>query len=432
MKAGAGCHGFTAKTNRFGVILGGSIGHFIEWYEWSIYGLLAGVFASQMFPSESSTASLIATYSVFAIGFAGRPIGAFILSPMADKYGRRSLLSITILMAGCGSLMIGLCPTYERIGIFAPAVIVAARLLQGFSSGGEFQIAVTFLNEHARKDRRALSASAQMVSIGLSVLVATAVAAATSWLFAKDVLAAWGWRLPFLLGALMSLYGLYVRRGLAETPAFEKSSASRADSLIEIVSSAGKYPREAFVVFVVQMNSVQFYLWLIFLPTYANLVGGLDRWEGFVGNIVATAAYCIAVPIFAGLSDRFGRKPFLIASAACFFLFTYPLLSSLIGDLGFWTFLLVSLVGTLFISLNNAVIGTLFAELFPTEVRTSGIGIPYAVSAAIFGGTAPMAATWLHQSGGPLFISAYVMAICAVTLVTHLLITPETRARPLG
>ncbi|RRI01759.1 MFS transporter [Mesorhizobium tamadayense] len=180
------------------------------------------------------------------------------------------------------------------------------------------------------------------------------------------------------------------------------------------------------------MNSVQFYLWLIFLPTYANLVGGLDRWEGFVGNIVATAAYCIAIPIFAGLSDRFGRKPFLVASAGCFFLFTYPLLSSLVGDLGFWTFLLVSLVGTLFVSLNNAVIGTVFAELFPTEVRTSGIGIPYAVSAAIFGGTAPMASTWLHQSGGPLSISAYVMAICAVTLVTHLLITPETRARPLG
>ncbi|MBZ6078966.1 MFS transporter [Microvirga puerhi] len=421
----------SAAPSRLKTIFGGSIGHFIEWYEWSIYGLLAGIFASQMFPASDALVSLIASFSVFAIGFAARPIGALVLSPMADKYGRRTMLSATIIMAGLGSLIIALCPTYGQIGILAPVIIVLARLLQGFSAGGEFQIAVTFLNEHASDRNRALNASPQMVSIGLSVLIATAVAGLTTRFIPTDALASWGWRVPFLIGALLSLYGLYMRRGLTETPAFEKDRHAQKLSLGGIVASLAKYPKEAFIVFVVQMNGVQYYLWLIFLPTYANLVGGLDRSAGFAGNIAATAAYCIGVPVFAYLSDRIGRKPFLIGSAACFLIFTYPLLSMLVGSPSFGTFLFVAVVGALFIALNNSVIGTVFSELFPTKVRTSGIGIPYAVCAAIFGGTAPLLATWLHGLGGPLYISIYVGVICAITLATHFFLTPETRGRPL-
>lgn len=428
---GTTAFGIGAAQGRLPTILGGSIGHFIEWYEWSIYGLLAGIFASQMFPADDALVSLIASFSVFAIGFAARPIGALVLSPMADKYGRRTMLSATIVMAGFGSLIIGLCPTYAQIGILAPLIIVAARLLQGFSAGGEFQIAVTFLNEHASNRNRALSASPQMVSIGLSVLIATAVASLTTRFIPADALAAWGWRVPFLIGALLSFYGLYIRRGLDETPVFANRKDAQRFSLGGIVASLAKYPKEAFIVFVVQMNGVQYYLWLIFLPTYAHLVGGLDRSAGFAGNIAATAAYCIGVPVFAAMSDRIGRKPFFIGSAACFLLFTYPLLSMLVGSSSFGTFLFVAVVGALFIALNNAVIGTVFAELFPTNVRTSGIGIPYAVCAAIFGGTAPLLATWLHGLGGPLYISIYVGAICAITLATHIFLTPETRGRPL-
>jgi MHS family alpha-ketoglutarate permease-like MFS transporter len=420
-----------AAPGRLKTIFGGSIGHFIEWYEWSIYGLLAGIFASQMFPAHDELASLVASFAAFAIGFAGRPIGALVLSPMADKYGRRTMLSATIIMAGLGSLIIGLCPTYAQIGIAAPIIIVAARLLQGFSSGGEFQIAVTFLNEHASAKNRALAASPQMVAIGLSVLAATAVASLTTRFIPPDALASWGWRVPFLIGALLALYGLYMRRGLDETPAFNKAAATERLSLGAIIASLAKYPKEAFIVFVVQMNGVQYYIWLIFLPTYANLVGGLDRAAGFAGNIIATAAYCIGVPVFAYLADRIGRRPLFIASAACFLLFTYPLLSMLVGNASFGTFLFVAVVGALFISLNNAVIGTVFAELFPTKVRTSGIGIPYAVCAAIFGGTAPLMATWLQGLGGPFYIAVYIGAICVITLLTHIFLTPETRGRSL-
>lgn len=420
------------EVGRGRILMGGAIGHFIEWFDWSIYGFLAGVFAGQMFPASSAAASLIASFSAFAIGFIGRPIGAFVLSPLADTYGRRAMLSATIIMAGLGSLVIALCPTYAQIGVAAPLIIIAARLLQGFSAGGEYQIAITFLNEHASVRNRALAASPQQLSIGLAVLAATAVASVTTGMLAPDALNAWGWRVPFLIGALLSLFGLYLRTGLPETPVFEAARRNTEAKVSSVLSSMRQFPKEMFIVFVVQMNSLQYYLWLIFLPTYANLAGHLDRASGFVGSILASIAYCIGVPVFAAISDRIGRKPFLIAAAICFLLFTYPLLSMLaVPNLTFGTFAFVAVVGSIFVSLNNSVLGTVFAELFPTRVRTSGIGIPYAVCAAIFGGTAPAVATWLQQAGGPLYIALYVMAVCAITLVTHLTLTPETRGRSL-
>ncbi|MET0531245.1 MAG: MFS transporter [Microvirga sp.] len=412
-------------------LFGGSIGHFIEWYDWTVYGFLAAIFAGQMFPADNEIASLIASFSAFAIGFLGRPVGALVLCPLADKYGRRALLSATILMAGLGSLVIGLCPTYDQIGIAAPLLIVAARLLQGFSAGGEAQIAVTFLNEHAAPEHRALAASPQTIAVGLAVLAATAVTSLTTHFISPEDLAAWGWRLPFLLGGIASLYGLYMRRGICETPAFEKSRAPHKVTLGSIVASLAKHPKQVFIVFVMQLTGVQYYLWLVFLPTYANMVGGLDRSLGFAGNVAALAAYCVCIPLFAWMSDRFGRRPFLIVSGAGLVLFTYPLLALLPGSLDFGTYLFVAVFGAVLIALNSAVIGTVFAELFPTHVRTSGIGIPQALCAAIFGGTAPVVTTWLHGIGGVSYISAYVVGLTAVSFAIFVFVLPETRGRSL-
>ncbi len=413
-------------------LVGGSIGHFVEWYDWSIYGFLAGIFASQMFPASSPAVSLIASFSAFAIGFLGRPIGAVVLSPLADKYGRRVMLSATIIMAGLGSLAVALCPTYAQIGVAAPLLLVLARLLQGFSAGGEYQIAITFLNEHASPRNRAFAASPQQLAIGLSVLAATAVSTLLTKYVTGDALTSWGWRVPFLIGAVLSFIGLYLRSGIAETPAFQKMAGQASMSFGAILASILRYPREVFVVFIVQVNSLQYYLWMIFLPTYGIMVGHLDRTSAFMGGVLASVTYCIGVPLFAFISDRIGRKPFLLASAVCSLLFTYPLLSALaVPQLGFGTFAIVSIAGAAIVSLNNAVLGTVFAELFPARVRTSGIGIPYAVCGAIFGGTAPMVATWLHQRGGPLYIALYVMAVSVVTIAAHILVTPETRGRVL-
>lgn len=421
-----------AANGRVKTLVGGSIGHFIEWFDWAIYGLMAGVIAAQMFPASDPAVSLISSLSAFAIGFIGRPIGAIILSPMADKYGRRTLLAATIVMSGAGSLIIGLCPNYAQIGILAPIIIVLSRLLQGFAGGAEYQISATFLNEHASIKNRAFAASPQQISIGLSVLAATAVAAMTTTFFSPDTLQAWGWRIPYLLGAAISVYGFFMRRGLDETPAFAANAKKMANrSLGSILAALAKHPREALIVFVLQMNGVLYYLWLIFLPTYANMIGGLSRPEGFTGNMISTVVYMIGVPTFAYISDRIGRKPLLFATAILFLIFVYPLLSLLSGQVSFWTFTFVSAVGALFLSMNNGVLGTVLSELFPTSVRTSGIGIPYAVCAALFGGTAPLVATWLHGLGGVWYVSLYAMLICVISIVTHLFLTPETRGRSL-
>ncbi len=414
-------------------LFGGAIGHFIEWYDWSIYGFLAGIFAVQMFPASDPTASLIASFLAFALGFIGRPIGAIVLSPMADKYGRRALLSATIIMTGIGSLIIAVCPTYAQIGVGAPIIITAARLLQGFSAGGEYQIAASFLNEHASRENRALNGSPQQISIGIAVLAATGTAGLVAKLFAPDALAAWGWRVPFVIGAVISLYGLYLRSGIAETPSFtaHEETQKRA-SFGGIIASIAEFPREVFIVFVIQLGGVQYYLWMIFLPTYANLFGGLDRSLGFTGSVIASIAYCFGVPLFAHISDRVGRRPLLLASAGCFLVFVYPLLSMLATPgLTFGAYTFVAVVGALFVSLNNGVIGTVLAELFPTRVRASGIGIPYAISAAVFGGTAPAVVTWLQNGGGAFYVALYVMLVCAIAVLTHLFLTPETRGKVL-
>jgi len=412
-------------------IVGGSVGHFIEWYDWSIYGFLAAVFARQMFPASSATAALIASFSAFAIGFLGRPIGAIVLCPLADKYGRRTLLSATILMAGTGSLVIGLCPTYDQIGIAAPLLIVAARLLQGFSAGGEAQIAIAFLNEHAPRRHRALAASPQYMVVGLAVLAATAVASLTTSLFTQETLTLWGWRVPFLIGGLASLYGLFMRRNLQETPAFLRTRAQQTITVAGIFSTLARHPKESFIVFAIQLIGVHYYLWLVFLPTYANMIGGLDRSLGLAGNMAALAVYCAGIPLFAWLSDRHGRKPFLVASAAGFVLLTYPLLSLLSGTPDFTTYLFVALVTALLIAVNSAVAGTILAELFPTYVRTSGIGIPQTLCAAIFGGTAPIMTAWLHGLGGVSYVAAYLIGLTALGLFVYVVVMPETRGRPL-
>jgi len=412
-------------------ILGGSIGHFIEWYDWSIYGFLAAIFAGQMFPASSAAASLIASFSAFAIGFLGRPIGAIVLCPLADKYGRRALLSATILMAGIGSLVIGLCPTYEQIGLAAPLLIVAARLLQGFSAGGETQIAIAFLNEHAPRRHRALAASPQFVVVGLALLTAAAVASLTTSVFVQETLVSWGWRVPFLIGGVASLYGLFMRRSLHETPAFMKSCTRQPTTITAIFRDLMRHPKEFFLVFAIQLCGVHYYLWLVFLPTYANMVGGLERSSGLAGNIVALVTYCVGIPFFAWLSDRYGRKPFLIASAAGFMLLTYPLLSLLPGTLGFGTYLFVAMISALLVAMNSGVAATILAELFPTHVRTSGMGIPQTICAAIFGGTAPVATAWLHGIGGVAYVSVYVIGLTAVGLLAYVFVMPETRGRSL-
>ncbi|HUB47902.1 MAG TPA: MFS transporter [Acetobacteraceae bacterium] len=410
-------------------VTGGLIGNIVEWYDWTIYGLLSSVFASQFFPSGNATSALLATLATFALGFVMRPVGSIVLSPLADKYGRRRMLSLTILLMGIGSLIVAAAPPYSAIGVAAPILLLIARLLQGFSAGGEFQGAAAFLVEHAPANRRGFVGSLHIASIGFAVLIATGIAALTTHFILPPALSTWGWRLPFALGALLSLYGLYIRAALPETPHFVAAEQRRALHASPILRALRDHPWESFVVFAMQMGTVQFYMWTVFLPTYAHLAGGLPLSQGFIGGVISLAVFCVATPAAGALSDRIGRRPLLLTCAIGFFLLTWPMLH-LLANGDFLTFLLVDIVGCLLLALADGVLSATLCELFATQVRTSGIGLPYAICSAIFGGTAPLIAAWLlsrHLSG---LLAAYIMVIAIVGIVTFVNMR-ETRGAPL-
>ncbi len=400
-------------------VMGGLIGNFIEWYDWTIYGLLSSVFAAQFFPSGNAITSLLATLATFALGFVMRPIGSIVLSPLADKYGRRRMLSLTILLMGAGSLIAAVTPSFATIGIAAPLLLLFARLLQGFSAGGEFQGAAAFLVEHAPMERRGFVGSLHLASIGFAVLIATGVSALTTNLIAQPALSEWGWRLPFLIGALLSLYGLYIRIGLPETPHFVAVEQQRAVESRPMLRALKDHPRESFIVFAMQMGTVMFYIWTVFLPTYAHLAGGLPLGLGLIGGVISLAVFCVVTPAAGALSDRIGRRPLLIAYAIGFFVLAWPMLH-LLQNGDFMTFLLVDIVGCVLLAMIDGVLSATLCELFPTAVRTSGIGLPYAVCAAIFGGTAPLIAAWLISMNRPGLIAVYIMAIAAIGGITFI------------
>ena len=414
----------TGSTDTRRVVLGATIGNFIEWYDWTIYGLFSSVFSSQIFPSSDKTVSLLVVLSTFALGFLMRPVGAIVLSPLADRIGRRQMLSLTLLLMGAGSFAIALTPSFETIGFAAPVIVLLARLLQGFSAGGEYQSSSVFLVEHAPADRRGFIGSMQNLSIGVAVLAANGVAALTIASFSSADLKEWGWRVPFLIGALMSLYGLYIRSGLPETPLFLETARGTGVEKRPILQVIREFPKEALYVFSIQITTVFFYLWTVYLPTYANLAGGLPLKEGFLGGTIGLAAFCITLPIAGYLSDKIGRKPLLLATSIGFLVLAYPMLAALRGG-GFASFVIVACAGCVLIALLDAVMPAVLCELFPTRVRASGVGLPYAISSAVFGGTAPLVATGLISAGyvmGPAF---YVMTLATLCTAVFFCM-PET------
>jgi MHS family alpha-ketoglutarate permease-like MFS transporter len=411
------------------LILGGAVGNLIEWYDWTIYGLLAVVFAGQIVPAQNPVTSLIGVLLAYAVGFLMRPVGSIVLSPMADKYGRRRMLSLCVMLMGAGSLIVAVTPPFAAVGIAAPIMLLVARMLQGFSTGGEFQGSSVFLVEHAPAQNRAFVSSAQMVSIGAAILLATATAALVTGLIPQPALARWGWRIPFFLGALGAVYGLYIRWRLPETPSFRHVEARGEIVRRPLIEAARAYPRETLYVFVIQAGTVQFYLWTVFLPSYAALSGGLPIGLGLLGGTIAMAVYTLAIPVFAAVSDRVGRKPLLYVAVGGFLVLAYPLFALLRGA-DFATFLFVDIVGILLIACSNSVLAPVLCELFPTRVRTTGIGLPYALCSAIFGGTAPLIATALLRAKLDWAIALYVMAICLVSLLVFR-VMPETRGRAL-
>ncbi|MEV7662004.1 MFS transporter [Paenarthrobacter sp. NPDC089316] len=410
-------------------LVAGTIGHFVEWYDWYIYGLLAAVFSSQIFPSDSAFASLIAALLTYAVGFVVRPLSGIIISPLADRFGRRLILTLAISGMALGALIIGLTPSFATIGYAAPVLFLVARVLQGVSAGSEAQSAIAFMVEHAPSNRRGLFGSFSNMASGLATLAATGAAAMVTSSFSTADLAAWGWRIPFVVGGLLGIVGLILRARAEETPEFEaealvdqKSGAARLMDLLR------EHPKALLQAAALSAPAVAYYTWATFLPTYAKLTTGRDLSSTLAGNVIGLVLLVIIVPLCGALSDRLGRrKIFPIIGAIGMIVLFYPLLL-ILNQPGFWVYVLVSASGWVVLGIWQSVYPTIQAELFPASVRVSGIGFAHQIVIAVFGGTAPLVAAAFVGAGQPMLVAVYMIVVVALCLVVYFTL-PETGNR---
>lgn len=405
-------------------LIGGTIGNFVEWYDWSVYGFFSPYFAKQFFPG-SETAATLSTLVVFAISFFMRPVGAAVLGVYADRHGRKHGMTLTILLMALGSLLIAVGPTYGAVGVVAPIVLILGRLLQGFSTGGEFGTSASFLVEWARPGRRAFAGSFQQVSVCLGILLASLSATVLTRVLDDQALGSWGWRLPFALGAVIGLIGLYIRRRLEEPEAFRRLERTGGRAERPMAQMARDHRRGAWFIFGISIaGSLVTYMWLTYMPVYAALVGDVDKADAQLANTVSLAFFVVILPFAGLLSDRVGRRPTMLVYAAAFVVLPFPLMSVL-GD-SFTSVFVVEIVGMAFLALNHSNLAAVFAEMFPPRIRTIGIALPYAISNAIFGGTAPNVMQFFGGKGILWAVPLYV-SVCALITGAFVFTMPETR-----
>ncbi|WP_053674958.1 MFS transporter [Streptomyces sp. NRRL B-1140] len=403
-------------------LLAASVGNAVEWYDWYAYTFLATYIAAQVFPksADNSLVPLLSTFAVFAVGFFMRPVGGLLMGAVADRHGRRAALTVTILLMGGSSLLVGLTPTYAAVGVLAPVVLVLARLLQGLSVGGEFAASTTFLVESAGPGRRGLFSSFQYVSTTVGQLVASAVATLLVDTLSDGQMNGWGWRVPFVLGAVLSLVGFWIRQGAQETRSAEQQQGPRPG----LFEALRRHPRESLLIAgITAGGTIAYYTWTSYLPTYAELNAGVEKSDALLAGTISLAFFALLQPLGGLLSDRFGRRPLLLFFGLGFALLAVPLLHVLSDS--FTVLLLVQCAGMVLLTGFTSISAAVNAEIFPPRVRAAGIGFPYSLTVALFGGTAPYVGTLFKEQGHSGLFPWYVAVICLVSSVVYLRL-PET------
>lgn len=406
------------------------IGNGLEWFDFTVYSFFAVIIAKLFFPTGNELTSLLLAVATFGVGFFMRPVGGILLGIYADRVGRKAALSVTILLMALGTTIIGLAPTYEKIGLFAPLLIVAARLLQGFSAGGEMGSATAFLTEYAPVKERAYYSSWIQASIGVAVLLGAAVGTFVTSSLDPESLASWGWRLPFLLGIVIGPVGYYIRNHLDETPAFLEEKDKTDSPLKEVIRN---FPRETAASFsMVILWTVCTYVLLFYMPTYSIKVLKLPQSTGFVAGMVGGLCIMVFAPVVGRLADRLGRRLFLSGSALLILLLAYPMFAYINMAPGLGSLLLFQLVFGVLIAAYTGPILAAFSELFPAKVLSTGLSVAYNLAVTIFGGFASFIITWLIAATGSTMAPAfYVMIAAAISFVgTRFVREPQYLQQP--
>ena len=411
---------------RIKAIFGGSVGNLVEWYDWYTYAAFSLYFAKSFFPAGNQTAQLLNTAAIFAVGFLVRPLGGWLLGRYADREGRKAALTLSVTLMCVGSLIIAVTPGYASIGIAAPALLLVARLLQGFSVGGEYGTSATYLSETATRERRGFYSSFQYVTLIMGQLIAIAVLLLLQFvILTPEELEAWGWRIPFLVGAACAVVAFYLRRNLSETEAFSKSRSNpnAASGIRQLL----RYPREVLVVIGLTMGgTLAFYTYTTYMQKFLVNTVGLTKAQSTGISATTLLIYMLLQPIVGAFSDKVGRRPLLIAFGVLGTLGTVPLLTELSQTRSPLVAFALIMIALVIVSGYTAINAVVKAELFPTEIRAIGVGFPYAIAVSLFGGTAEYVALWFKSVGHESLFYWYVTACIACSLVVYVFMR-ETR-----
>lgn len=411
------------------VMRSSAIGHFVEWFDFAVYAYAAPVIASLFFPDSDPAAALMAVFAIYAVGFVARPIGAFLLGHLGDRFGRKRVLAGVILVMGVSTTLIGLLPTYAVIGVAAPVLLILLRMVQGLSAAGETIGSNSFVAEHSPTARRGLNVGLVYTWSNLPPVIAALLVLALTTVLSPEAYEIWGWRVPFLLGAPLAVVGLYIRSRVDESPAFLEMRESRQVESAPIRTVFREQWRNMVVCFsIAAVASLGYYSLTGYFYSYMTVTIGLDSSAALISNSIALLITFFTVPVAAYCSDRIGRRRMLLIAGLFGALVAVP--AYLLVGVGTLGAAVVSqgLLG-LALGLFFGPAGAAFVELFPARVRYTGASISYNLAFTIFGGTAPLIATWLIGLTGSTVAPAwYVVAVTVLALLV-VLTMPETNRR---
>lgn len=404
------------------IVTPGLIGNVLEWYDFALYGYFAVIISPLFFPSDNPTLSLITTMAVFAIGFIMRPLGAILFGHLGDRFGRKNSLATAILLMAIPTTLIGLLPGYDQIGITAPLLLIGCRLLQGLAVGGEFTGSIVYILEHVSDKKRGFYGSLAMSSAFLGLILGSL---AANLVGLTDI--EWAWRIPFLFSIFLGGIGLYLRLGMPESPEFEKFKKEGQIVKSPLKQVIKHHPWQVLsATALVLLPAMGFYLSFVYLPTYLHHFLHVDLEHAQLINTLTMAVVIFAIPCCGLLSDKIGKRHLLLAGSLAFMSLSIPLYV-LLDERNTEVIIVTQALFALLVAISYAAIPATLFELFPPQIRFTGLSLPYNLANAFFGGTAPLIATSLiHFTGSLIAPGIYLTLASIITLIAAIKLPAQT------